>query len=331
MNEKYNINKILSNWDIGKIISFKQIKKGIVNTNFIIKTSKGKFILRKQADFKKVSELKFEIKYLKYLKSKGFSYTIPCPLKTKKNSFFINTNNSVFWLYPYIKGQLVDRFNKSELKEIAKMMAEYHSLIEKAKLDNHSKASNLYQKEIIQELNSYKKQINKKLHKDKKDKIFLKKIKKLLPLLVSLDLSSYSKLPKYPLHRDINTENTIWTNEKLSGLIDFENVAEIKDAFIKDIAIMLQYSCVNKKFKYKTDINLIKFFIKEYQKYRKLSFFEISLIPIIIVMGAIEDFNYSYHLFLNDPKRASINRLNFYSKSALWHYKNKDKILNKLK
>ena len=45
---------------------------------------------------------------------------------------------------------------------------------------------------------------------------------KLIPLLKGLNVKEYSKLKKYPLHRDINPENTLWKNKKLVGIIDFD-------------------------------------------------------------------------------------------------------------
>ena len=56
----------------------------------------------------------------------------------------------------------------------------------------------------------------------------------------------------------------MWQNKKLVGLIDFENVSTINDTIIKDISGMLQYSCRDKKYKYKLDLRLAKFFLQEY-------------------------------------------------------------------
>ena len=42
---KNNIASIERKFNLGKIISFKGIKKGIENTNYLIKTKKNKYIL----------------------------------------------------------------------------------------------------------------------------------------------------------------------------------------------------------------------------------------------------------------------------------------------
>jgi Ser/Thr protein kinase RdoA (MazF antagonist) len=165
---------------------------------------------------------------------------------------------------------------------------------------------------------------------DRKDKIFLKESSILIPLMKSLDAREYSKLPTYPLHRDINPENTLWTNKKLVGLIDFENIGTMNDTVIKDISVMLQYSCRDKKQKHKLDLKLAKFFLNEYKKHRQLTDKEIGFLPDVITAGTIEDFAYAYWMLINDPKRAKLYRLKLYSKTAQWYHKNKLQIIKKL-
>lgn len=327
-----NKQQIISNWNIGALLNCKQAEKGVCNINWIIKTSAGKYILRKVAPHKKLDELNFELKYLVYLKEHKFPYKIPTPLKNKGGNFLTNIDNSFYWIYEYIEGSDIKRFSYSELKECAKMMALYHKLIEKSNLNNKKGTGDVFnRKPVIKELGMFKSSILKKSNPDRKEKIFIKEASILIPLLRSLDGKDYSKIPKYPLHRDINPENTLWKNKKLVGVIDFENVGSQNDTAIKDIAGMLQYSCRDKQHKYKLDLKLAKFFLKEYKKYHPLSNKEIEFIPDIITAGSIEDFSYVYWMFLNDPKRARLYRLKLYSKTAQWYHKNKEEIIKKLK
>lgn len=321
---------ILGNWGIENTISCKKAEKGVSNHNWIVKTNEGKYVLRKVRQDKKLSELKFELEYLNYLKRKKFPYKIPAPTQNKRGSFFVRKGSSVFWLYAFIEGKDIKRFGYPELKECAKMMANYHKLIENSGLDNKTSCSDFSRKEIMREISSFRKKIGDS-PKDKKDKIFLEESSKLLPLLSGLNVREYSKLKKYPLHRDINPENTLWKKKKLIGVIDFENVGEIKDTLIKDIAGMLQYSCRDKTDKYKLDLKLVRFFLKEYRKYHPLSETEASFIPEVIIAGAIEDFSYAYWMLINDKKRAKPYRLKLYSKVAQWFNQNKKMIVEEIK
>lgn len=322
------LDKIISLWDIGKLISSKKTDKGVSNHNWIIKTDKGNYILRKVNKEKKLKELQFELEYLTFLKNKDFKYEIPSPLKNKKGDFFIKIENNFYWIYKFISGEIIPKFGYSNLKECARMMAEYHKIIEKSKLNNKKGYGDVFnRKPVLSELQEFYDNILKKSKQDRKEKIFIKEASVLIPLSKSLDGKDYSKIPKYPLHRDINPENTLWKNKKLVGVIDFENVSSQNDTAIKDIAGMLQYSCRDNKYKHKLDLKLAKFFIKEYRKYRDLSKEEINFLPDIVTAGSIEDFSYAYWMLLNDPERAKIYRLKLYSKVAQWYNKNKEKII----
>jgi len=210
------------------------------------------------------------------------------------------------------------------------MMAIYHKIVASSGFDNKHGSEVFSRKSVLKELEKFRAQILEKDKQDRKDRIFLKESSTLISLMKSLDAREYSKLRTYPLHRDINPENILWKNKKLVGLIDFENIGTMNDTVIKDISIMLQYSCRDRKQKHKLNLRLAKFFLNEYKKYRQLSDKEIKFLPDIITAGAIEDFSYAYWMLVNDPKRAKLYRLKLYSKTAQWYSKNKQEIVKKL-
>jgi homoserine kinase type II len=329
--DKREIKTILENWDIGELVSCRLAEKGVVNINWIIKTTRGKYILRKVVHVTKVGDLEFELDYMTYLKEHNFPYRIPAPITTKNDRDFVNFNDSYFWLYEYIEGRDIKRFSYSELRECARMMAIYHRMIESSGLDNKKGSGDVFnRKAVLKELEKFRTQILEKDRQDRKDRIFLKESSILIPLMRSLDGREYLRFPRYPLHRDINPENTLWKNKKLVGLIDFENVSTMNDTVIKDISVMLQYSCRDRKQKYKLDLKLAKFFLGEYKRYRQLSDKEIEFLPDIITAGSIEDFSYAYWMLVNDPKRARLYRLKLYSQTAQWYQKNKREIISNL-
>ena len=328
---KREIEALLKNWDIGKLVSHRQARKGVVNINWILKTTKGRYVLRKVAQFVASSGLKFELDYLTYLRENGFPYRIPAPIRTRNGGFLLRFKGCRFWIYEYIDGRDVKRFGYSELRECARMMAVYHKMIESSGLDNKKGSGGAFKRQsILKELERFRTQILNKNRQDRKDRIFLRESSILIPLIRRLDGREYSKLSVYPLHRDINPENILWKKRKLVGLIDFENVGAMNDTVVKDISVMLQYSCRDRKQKRKLDLKLAAFFLREYEKYHQLSNMEIELIPDIITAGSIEDFGYAYWMLVNDPERAKLYRLKLYSQTAQWYHKNKAEIIKKL-
>lgn len=323
--------QLVDKWNVGNLISCKQAEKGVVNVNWIVKTTRGKYVLRKVTHFRNACDLSFELDYLTYLKEHGFAYKVPTPIKTRESSNFLRLNESCFWLYEWIDGRIIKKFGYPELRECAKMMANYHAIIERSSLDNQKGGGCVFNREpVLEELEMFVEQVSKKHKQDRKDKIFVKEAKILIPLLESLDGEAYSRLSKYPLHRDINPENTLWKGKKLVGVLDWENVSAINDTIIKDISSMLQYSCRDRKYKHKLDLGLAKFFLNEYRKHHHISDEETRFIPDIITAGSIEDFSYAYWMLVNDPKRAKLYRLKLYSKVAQWYNKNREVISERL-
>ena len=78
---------IEKNYNLGKIVSFKGIKKGIENTNYLLKTKDKKFILTL---FEKRVQKK-DLPFFMNLMDKLSKYKINCPKpqKNKRGSFLI--------------------------------------------------------------------------------------------------------------------------------------------------------------------------------------------------------------------------------------------------
>jgi Ser/Thr protein kinase RdoA (MazF antagonist) len=269
---------------------------------------------------------------LSYLEKHGFPYSVPSPIRTKDGESFLTFKGSCFWIYEFIEGRDIKRFNYQELKECAKMMAIYHEMIERSGLNNGKGGEDAFnRRSVLNDLKKSREQILRKDKQHREDQIFLRESSILTPLITNLDGREYSKLPTYPLHRDINPENILWKNKKLVGMIDFENVSTMNDTVVKDISIMLQYSCRDRKQKHKLDMKRAGFFLREYTKHHSLTDAEIEFLPDTVIAGSIEDFCYAYWMLVNDPKRAKLYRLKLYSKIAQWYHRNKAEVIERLK
>lgn len=324
---KQEILKTLKNWDIGKVVDIKNLDKGAVNNNWMIKTKDKKYVFRKFNKEHTDSALRFELSYLSYLKDRKFPYKIPAPIPTKDKKKFLKIKNNLFWLYYFIDGNHTNKSGRKELSEIALMMTRFHNILEGAKFNNEKPKEKDYgRKGIIKEMEEFILKIP--VNKNKRDRIFFDESKKMIDILKKLDTKDYNSLKQYPIHRDFNPENLLWEKGKLSGIIDFENVGNANDVFARDIAIIMQYFCSNRgKF---FNIKKARFFMKEYQKNRSLKKEEIKIIIDLIIATNIEDFGYAYYLLINSPKRAKLRHLKKYSKMAQYLFNHRDKFTREL-
>jgi len=323
------IKKILNNWEIGNVKEIKKTDKGVVNHNWIIKTSNGKYVLRGLPEDRKLKGLMYELKYIDYFDKERFNYKLPKAVKTKKGTEVIRYGKNYVWMYNFIEGNVKDTFGKAELREMGKMIAKYHLILERINMRNGAGKSEPYVKNLIlKESKTFKENISKLRRKTKGDKTYLQEIEKLIPILRKIESNEYRKLKQYPIHRDLNPENVLWSGKKLVGIIDFENVSTLNEPLIKDVSVVLQLGC--SKDGEKLDLSKAKYFIKEYKKFRKLSSKEIELLPLIITAAYIEDFSYAYWMLKNDPDRAKLYRLKKYSLASQWYWNNRDKLIKTL-
>jgi len=212
------------------------------------------------------------------------------------------------------------------------MMARYHTLIEKSNLHNGKPASDLYNRAAtLGEIEEYRKEILRKTKANPEEKVFLVESARLTPILRGFDDGPRSNIMLYPIHRDLISENLLWKQGKLAGVIDFEHVSETNDPIVKDLAVTMQYCCRDNKVKHQLDMHSASRFLHAYREYHPLSDKEVVLIPDLITAGFAEDFVFAFWMIRNDPKRAKQSEeedygLTMYSRAAQWSYSNRERI-----
>jgi Ser/Thr protein kinase RdoA (MazF antagonist) len=322
----------LSAWNIGRVSKWRFAAKGEINSNFILTTSQGKFVLRKVAPghHKGPRDMEFELSYLNYLRDAHFPYQVPSPVPTVDGRRFTTHDGRFWWLYEFIEGSTVERLNGRQLAQLAKMVSSYHLLIEHSRLGKTRPIADPFNRtSILKEVENYRSKILQGKKPSPGDARFMEEAHALLPILRGLDGSLYSGLERYPIHSDIQPANLIWHKGRLVGLIDFENVCSPRQPTVKDIAIILQ-SCRNPRQSHQLDLSLARRFFSYYKRHHPVSAQELRLLPSLIVAGFIEDFAYAYWMMRNDPERARAYRLSLYSRAAQWSFLNRDKIAREL-
>ena len=78
-------------FNLGKIISFKGIKKGIENTNYIIRTKNNKYILTIFEKRVKKKDLPFFMSLMDQLSNNNIN--CPKPQKRKSGNYLVNIKN----------------------------------------------------------------------------------------------------------------------------------------------------------------------------------------------------------------------------------------------
>jgi len=281
------INYIQKNYNIGKIIDFFGIKKGIENSNYIIQTKNKKFILT-------IFEKRVQKKDLPFFMNLMFGLSklkikCPEPVKNKSGKYLFKIKNKRACLVSFLKGKDKKQLNYNDCFIVGKNIAKLHLASKKLKL---------YRKNSLS-VGSWNPLFNKigKGNKNSKElmKNELKYIKKNWP----------KNLPSGIIHADIFVDNIFFYKKKFYGFIDF--YFSSSDYLVYELAICINALCFNKKNNiFKLDKKKSSKLIKGYQSVKKLTKSEKENLNILCRGSALRYLLTRSYDYINTPKNALI-------------------------
>ena len=287
---KKDISIINNKFDIEKIVSFQGIKKGIENTNYLLKSKNKKFILTIFEKRVSNNEIPFFMKLMDKLNDSKIN--CPKPLKNNDGEYLIKLKNKTACIVSFLKGKDKNKLNFKNCFEVGKIIAQMHLV---TKNINLSRRNSMGIKHLDPLLKSIKFRSNKFSNLEKFLIDNLKEIKKNWP----------KKLPKGIIHGDLFIDNIFFNKNKLSGIIDFYFSAN--DYFMYEIAICINALCFdNKKSKFKINKQKIKSLIKGYESIKKISLKEKNSLNILCRGAAMRYFLTRLYDYSNTPKTALI-------------------------
>ena len=281
------INYIEKNFNIGKIINFTGIKKGIENTNYIIQTKNKKFILT-------IFEKRVQKKDLPFFMNLMFGLSklkikCPEPVINKNGKHLFKIKNKYACIVSFLKGKDKKRLNNNDCFIVGKNIAKLHLASKKLKL---------YRKNSLS-VSSWSPLFNRicKGYKNSKElmKNELNYIKKNWP----------KSLPSGIIHADIFVDNIFFYKKKFYGFIDFYFSAN--DYLAYELAICINALCFNKKNNiFKLDKKKSSKLIKGYQSVKKLTESEKENLNILCRGSALRYLLTRSYDYVNTPKNALI-------------------------
>ena len=273
-----------------KFISFKGIKQGIENTNYLLKSKNEKFILTIFEKRVSKKEIPFFVKLMDELNN--LNINCPKPLRNQKGEYLMNLKNKTACIVSFLKGKDKKKLNLKNCYDIGKMIALMHLSTQKIKLNRKNSMA-------IKNLNPLLKSIKFKSKKFTNIEKFLKSnfndIKNKWP----------KKLPSGIIHGDLFIDNIFFHKNKLSGIIDFYFAAN--DFYMYEIAICVNALCFDKyKNKFILNKKKVNNLIKGYENIKKISNIEKKSLNILCRGAAMRYFLTRLYDYTNTPKTALI-------------------------
>ena len=286
--DTHEAKSILKNYNLGELKKIQGIKKGIENTNYLLITTTGKFILTLFEKRVQAKELPFFMNLMLSLNDRKI--LCPKPIKNKNKKTLFQVKNKQAAICSFVYGKEKTNHTLSECRSIGKNIAKLHMVGKKIKLH---RANNLSIKSWIALNQSIKTKANKKI-----PNIY----SFINTLLLDLKKKWPSQLPTGIIHGDLFPDNIFFNKKKFAGFIDF--YFSCSDFLIYDIAICINAMCFDKKIKFnKLKANAL---LKGYSSLRKISKKEFTALPQLLLGASIRFFLTRLHDSINRQKGAVV-------------------------
>lgn len=248
-------------------LHYEGIKDGILNTNYLVFTSKGKFVLRVLEGHRSYEAEKEELDFLLELNT-----IIPCsvPCSTVDGEVLIKYNGRMMSLFYFIEGEKLTEINENFLTQIGRLLGKMHLFSKNKVLNRKTRIDEKY----------YFSKINMK-----QVPITEEERKNLLSLYEKISMIDFSSLPCGVIHNDIFPDNIFVKDGVVSGIIDFNDSTFAP--FIFDLGIVINYWIRINNFPPEIEKRYVEIFLNSYESVRKLTPEEKSLLDMGILKMAL--------------------------------------------
>ena len=291
---KINDKDILSlsqKFNLGKIIKFYGITKGIENTNYLLKTNNNKYILTIFEKRVQKKDLPFFMKLMDKLNQQKIN--CPKPIKDKNGKYLTLIKNKTACIVTFLNGKDKQNLNNKNCYDVGKNIGRLHKATHKIKLYRKNSMSINNLESLLKNIKFRSNTIVPNLKSVLRTN--LREIKKEWP----------KNLPKGIIHGDLFIDNIFFNKDKFAGFIDF--YFSCNDYSMYEIAICINALCFDKRNnKFVLNNQKVKNLIKGYQSVKKIYQKEKDALNVLCRGAALRYLLTRIYDYINTPKTALI-------------------------
>jgi homoserine kinase type II len=259
----------LAGYDVGELLAYKGIAEGVENSNFLVHTSRGYFILTLYEKRVAEKDLPFFLALMEHLHVRGMS--CPQPVKNRQGEMLGKVAGRPAAMITFLDGMWIRRPSSSHCAALGEALARLHL----AGLDFEQSRANALSVPGWRPLYEHCRGRANELAPD-------------LAQFLATELSHLEArwprdLPQGVIHADLFPDNVFFLGNKLSGLIDFYFACT--DALAYDVAICLNAWCFETDHSY--NVTKGRSLLHAYAQVRPLSQNELHALPLLARGGAI--------------------------------------------
>jgi homoserine kinase type II len=251
----------LAGYELGELLSYKGIAEGVENSNFLVHTSAGTYILTLYEKRVAAKDLPFFLGLMQHLASRGI--TCPLPIKNKKGEALGKVAGRPAAIISFLDGLWIRRPSPVHCAGLGEALAKLHL----AGLDFDGKRRNTLS------VGGWR-----PLFEHCRDRV--NEVQRSLRDLIEKELATLERdwprgLPQGVIHADLFPDNVFFLGDRLSGMIDFYFACN--DALAYDVAICLNAWCFEADHSY--NVTKGRALLQNYARVRALGEAERAALP----------------------------------------------------
>lgn len=282
----------LKKYDIGELVSFKGIAEGVENSNYLLTTSKGRYILTLYEARVESADLPFFLGLMEHLAKNGLSCPLPIIMKNGQSLGELEGRPAA--IISFLDGFSVKRPTTDHCKELGKALAEMHLAGEGFSIERFNALAVSNWRPLFEK------------SEGRADEVAVGLGNRIKTELTYLEDNWPHELPKGVIHADMFTDNVFFLQNKFSGIIDFYFACN--DLLAYDVAICLNDWCFEPDWSF--NITKARALLNGYASVRPMSEAELTALPILCRGAALRFVLTRLYDWLNVPTGALVTPKN---------------------
>jgi len=257
------LQKFLAGYNIGSLLAYKGIAEGVENSNYLLHTSDGFFILTLYEKRVAADDLPFFLGLTEHLAAHGI--TCPQPVRARSGEALGRLVNRPAAIFTFLDGMWIRRPRVIHCGAVGEALAKLHLAGAGFKMTRPNALSVKGWRVLADTAGARADTVKKGLAAVVEDELAL------------LERKWPHDLPQGVIHADLFPDNVFFLDDRLSGLIDFYFACT--DALAYDVAICLNAWCFEPDHSY--NITKGRALLNGYARVRKLSPRETDMLPLL--------------------------------------------------
>ena len=284
------LSTFLARYDVGRLLSYKGIAEGVENSNFLLRSEGGTFILTLYEKRVNRADLPFFIGLMEHLAGKGLS--CPLPVQPREGEALGELAGRPAALFTFLEGMWSRRPTAEQCRAVGKAMAGMHL----AAADFHVPRANSLSVDAWRPLLDACGEEADRVEPGLRAEIAVE--------LTELEANWPSDLPRGVIHADLFPDNVFFLRGDLSGLIDFYFACN--DLLAYDLAICLCAWCFEQDGAF--NVTKGRALIEGYQSVRPLNAAEREALPVLARGASVRFLLTRLYDWINTPANSFVTK-----------------------